>query len=98
MDKPWKQFERQIAKRLGTTRILEKGRKVPDVIYGKWKIDCKLRKNLALWKNYWLAREKYGEHTVLVARRSGTKRIVVVMEWEDWYDLVHLISTDEAVS
>jgi len=88
MDKPWKVFERKIAKKLGTTRVLQKGTKVPDVIYKEWKIDCKHRKNLALWKNFWEARQKYGEHTVLVAQKSGTKRIVVVMEWDDWYRLV----------
>ena len=93
VDKPWKAYERDIARRLGTTRVLQKGTKVPDVLYKQWKIDCKLRKNLALWKNFWEARKKYGEHTILVARRSGTKRSVVVMEWDDWYALV----TDEAV-
>ena len=84
-----KSFERWVAKQLGTTRVLQKGTKVPDVEYGKWKIDCKHRKNFVAFSGYHECKEKYGENTIVVMCKPqcSYKDSIVIMSWEDWKEL-----------
>jgi hypothetical protein len=92
MDKPWKKMERDVATALGTTRVLNKGSSVPDVVTPRFAIDCKKRENLSVWSAFAEVKEKYSDHgiPVLIWAKKGVgyKRALVVMEFSDWMEAV----------
>ena len=92
-DKPWKAFERKVAKMFFGKRALEKGTdEKADIKWENgdempWVIDAKLHKGLAIWK--WMKElVKYsgeqGKPPILVFREFGKQGSFAVVERE-WF-------------
>ena len=72
-DKPWKKFEREVARRLGGKRIPVTGldRAGADVDAGAFKVQCKLRRNVPAYLTRWL------DGITMTAAHTGSTGIVV---------------------
>lgn len=80
MDRPWKAFERQIAKLMGTKRALNHlagGGDKSDIEHPIYSVDCKLRKNA----------RKHHKIPVLVYRKPKERLTYCVIELDTFISL-----------
>lgn len=92
-DKPWKAFEREVAKKMGGVRMGPTGRMTNDVDHEHFAIECKYRKAIP---GFLLAGIKQAEINssspnktpilFLKKPRSNLKDDMVVMRASDFYD------------
>ena len=94
-DKGWKQFERRMAKDVGTTRIPVTGERLgSDASNALFCFQFKLRRIIPIWLFQWVGgivetAARQGKVGVLVLKRprmDDTEALVVV-RWKDWVDL-----------
>lgn len=86
-DKAWKAHERETARKLGSSRLLQKGRSVPDVASDRYTIECKYRKTFSIWTLFRDIERKYkkdGKPVILVLKEAGKKGQLVVMDLDEW--------------
>ena len=90
-DKAWKRHERDIARALGSCRLLQKGRSVPDVASSRYTIECKYRQRFAVWSLFREIQTKYASErkpVVLVLKEARQTGALVVMDFKDWLNAV----------
>ena len=91
-DRGWKQFERRMARDVGTERIPVTGeRHGADARTSLFAFQFKLRKTIPSWLFEWLAGicAPTGRVGVLVLKqpRMRDEDAIVVLRWRDWVDL-----------
>ncbi len=104
VDKPWKVFERTVAKEFGTVRALQKGTGTKeDIVHPLFMVDCKLRKS---WKiSAWFrslreAAHKKDKIPILVVRKPGKKLTYAVVELDILFSLTKgagWVTTDDVI-
>lgn len=91
-DKPWKKFERDVAKSLGTNRTGPTGYNDSDVIGTLWNVSCKYRANLPKWLLDWFDEAKGfrsagGKPVLLAIKARGVAGYFVCIEGSTFEDL-----------
>ena len=92
MDRPWKAFERQIAKLMGTKRALNHlagGGDKSDIEHPIFSVDCKLRKTFTLsaFKELRKNARKHHKIPVLVYRKPKERLTYCVIELDTFISL-----------
>lgn len=87
-DKPWKAFERDVAKKLGGERIGPSGTDTNDVAHDVWAVECKYRKTIPKLLKDGLHQADKGDHKtpILFIKEKGSPKNVVVMWANDFFD------------
>jgi len=93
-DKPWKAFERTIAKSLGTVRTPLSGSASrltsSDTLHPTLYVECKLAKRLALTTRFWPVCKKASDESkepVLAMRKKHSHLTMAVIEWDFFLQL-----------
>lgn len=89
-NRPWKEFERNVAKGMGGTRVGPSGVDTNDVSHEHFAIECKYRKDFPQWIKDGLAQADKGDGRtpILFLREKRAKKTEdIVCVWaSDFYD------------
>lgn len=87
-NKPWKEWEREVARRMGGRRIGPSGVDTNDVEHEEFAIECKYRKTLPSWLKDALRQADKGDDRtpVVFAREKHGKHDMAIMRAKDFFD------------
>ena len=103
MDKPWKRFERQVAKVHGTERYLQKGLSAPDVVTEHFIIECKYRNKVPDYLHSAIEQaSKYDRNKVpiLAIRDARKKGYLYILKSQDMHKILKaagMLRTNEEI-
>ena len=97
-DRPWKQTERAIARRLGGRRTGPTGRPGPDVTTDWLSVEVKTRKRLPNWLSSALEQARHGPAgrlPIVILHQSGRQHsgdlvLMTLQDFRDWFEAIAL--------